>query len=381
MNNHHTIHNLFTAWGRRERQLPPHHEAMKHRVLAGLENLPYEVGTVSHRVPWWSLAFTGLAALTLLINSGWFKGAAPFVEISPAGESRVYTPSTLQPQAPASQKEIMPDYFPRPWPEPNVPITDTREFLKTDYHATIRTRRVGDLTRRVETTVRGFGGRVDSTTNSPRFGFVSFVVPASKFDAFQREVEGLVGPRFLTAAIRAENLLPHKQLIEGQKKQVAETLGEFRADRQKIVADHNRAVLSLQSPLNTITYELVLLRAEQTNDPVRKAQIAAREQELVREQEMLQTRLANENASYTKQLNVLDAKIRETETDLERVNAQDQNLLDTVATVRGTISLNWISIGEVIQLYISPYWISLTLVLAAIISYVLHRRRYRVVIP
>src|SRR3989344_8948463 len=53
---------------------------------------------------------------------------------------------------------MRPDYYPYPYPYPNpdVPITDTREFLKVYYNAAMQTRDVPALTRRVETTVRGY---------------------------------------------------------------------------------------------------------------------------------------------------------------------------------------------------------------------------------
>src|SRR3989344_8448981 len=87
-------------------------------------------------------------------------------------------------------------YYPYPYPNPDVPVTDTREFLKTYYSASMRTRDVPVLTRRVETTVRGYGGRIDQESSSAQYGYVNFALPQSKYDAFRTELEGFVDSRF-----------------------------------------------------------------------------------------------------------------------------------------------------------------------------------------
>lgn len=375
MNNRPDIHRILAAWGKGERRLPPRHEVLKSAVLAAVQSTPSEVPGRPLGLPWLSFAFTGLAVLTLLVSAGGIEKAIPPPDMPVT--TREYGAGTAPGQsslAPSREEERAPGFMPRPWPEPNVPITDTREFLKTDYHALIRTRRVEELTRRIETTARGFGGRVDSMTSSEKFGFVSFAVPASKFEAFRRELEGFVNPRFLNVEIRTENLLPQKQSLEEQKRQAEQMLIEFRVNRQSVTSDHNGIVSALQSQLTAIRGELALLRAEKTDDPARKAEIAVRIQELLRQENRFALRLVNENASYAEKINSLDQMIRNAEMNLKSINTQDQGILDTVATVRGTVSLNWISVREVIELYVSLYWIALFLGLAAVASYLLHRR-------
>ena len=116
-------------------------------------------------------------------------------------------------------KAYYPDSYPYPYYNQGVPATDTREFLKVNYNASMRTRDVQGLTRRVVTTVRGFDGRIDQESSSPEYGSVGFVIPQSKYDAFRDELESLVNSRFLTVNVSSQNLLPQKQSIEEQQKQ------------------------------------------------------------------------------------------------------------------------------------------------------------------
>lgn len=148
-----------------------------------------------------------------------------------------------------SQGMTSPDYY--PYPSPEVPATDTREFLKVRYNAQMRTRDVPGLTRRVETTVRGYDGRVDQQSSSDKYGSVTFAVPQSKFDAFRTELEGLVGSRYLRLSISSQNLLSQKVSIEEQEKQVSTRVAEYKVARQSFISAHTIAVQSLQAKIDT----------------------------------------------------------------------------------------------------------------------------------
>jgi flagellar capping protein FliD len=411
MKNPKDIHSLFASWGAGERQLPGRNEELKKAVLAQMPSEPRVVSMPVYRLPWLSYAFGVLAVITFLVGGAGGTLSTPTVSTMPAdmADSDGSVTLAVAPQLPMMARDaameveadmlvsnqaqtsmapsyaakgggaVMPEYYPRPYPyqDPSVPITDTREFLRTDYNVSIRTREVQELTRRAETTVRGFGGRVDGSSSAEKWGSVSFAVPASKFDAFRDEIESFVGKRFITVETRTENMLPQKQSIEEQRKQIEKNAAELRTQRKNLIASHNSKVSSLQTQINNVSYELTALRSELTADPARRAYIDARIKELVTEQATLQTRLNNENSSYGRQLNEFDARIKDTESGLDWVATQDKNLIDTVATIRGTISFGWISIGDIIQLYISPSWIALLLVAAAIGAALWSRRRSR----
>ena len=261
-----------------------------------------------------------------------------------------------------------------PYPAPNVPATDTRELLKVYYNASMRTRDAQGLTRRVETTVRGYDGRIDQISSSPKSGYVSFVVPASKYDAFRTELESLVGSRFLTTDIQSQNMLPQKQSIEEQQKQADTTLAEYKAARQNLVSAHASTAKSLQARIDADTEELARLRAQTPTYDI-QVQIQAVSDELA----SLKAQLTNENVSYATQLKNADANIKNAQDWQTAVQKQDTALMDDVATVNGTVSIRWISLWEMAQLYLPGYWIPAIFATLAFLSYLWDRRRFGVV--
>jgi hypothetical protein len=257
----------------------------------------------------------------------------------------------------------------------NIPVNDTREFLKTDYHATMRTRDVPKLVRRAETTVRGFGGRIDQISSTEKYGLVGFVVPKSSFNEFRDEIESFVGQRFLKVEISSRNLLSEKQGIEEMQKEAENTLAGLNARREKVIADHNTAVQSLQSQIKGNENEQASLRREVTTDPERQSQITNRLNVLARELVNLKSQLANENSAYTNNLNSIDYQIKNANDNLTRIKNQDKDLLDDVATVNGTIVFSWISLWEIVQLYLPGYWIPAIFTVLAIVAYWWERHR------
>lgn len=245
-----------------------------------------------------------------------------------------------------------PDYYPYPYQNPEVPVTDTREFLKVYYNASLLTRDVPTLTRRVETTVRGFEGRIDNESSSEKSGYVSFALPQVKYDAFRTELESLVNSRFIKINISSQNLLPQKVSIEEQQKQADTVLASYKTARQKIVSTHASVVQSLQTQID-----------EATTSESAKA--------------LLQQQLAKENSAYAGNLNNADANISYAQNWVKGVQTQDATLLANVATVSGTVSIQWISFWDMALLYLPGYWIPSIFAALALLSYWYDRRRAR----
>lgn len=261
-------------------------------------------------------------------------------------------------------------YYPYPYPNPDVPVGDTREFLKVYYNASMQTRDVPALTRRVETTVRGHNGRIDQQSSSSKYGSVSFAVPQNKYDAFRTELESLVGSRFISVNISSQNLLSQKVSIEEQQKQADTSLSDYKTMRQKIVNAHASAASSLQSKIDADTQKLTTLRAQPSTP-----QIVAEIQVVSDNQISLKQQLARENASYAEQLKNVDANIKYAGEWQKAVETQDQTLLDNVATVTGTVSIQWISFWGIVLLYLPGYWIPAIFAMLAILSFMRDRRR------
>lgn len=262
-------------------------------------------------------------------------------------------------------------YYPYPYPNTNVPVNDNREFLQVSYNASMSTRDVRGLTGRVVTTVRGYDGRIDQESSSEKYGYVSFAVPKSKYESFRAELESLVGSRFLTTNISSQNLLSQKVSIEEQQKQADTALADYKTARAKIVSAHTSATAAIQAKINTNTQRLAVLSA-QTQTP----QVLA-EMEMVSNDQLFQKQqLANENSSYKSQLNNADWNIKNAQDWVKGLQTQDQTLLDNVATVTGTISIQWISFPNMILLYLPGYWIPTIFAALAILSFLNDRRRF-----
>ncbi|MFA5954490.1 MAG: hypothetical protein WC817_03090 [Patescibacteria group bacterium] len=260
--------------------------------------------------------------------------------------------------------------YPYPYQNPDVPVTDTRELMKTYYSASMRTRDVQGLTRRVETTVRGYSGRIDQQASSPKYGFISFSVPQSKYDAFRTELESMVGSRFLTVNISSQNLLPQKLSIEEQQTQADKALADYTMAREDITTAHTAAVQSLQSKIDDDEQQLIALRAK-PETPKILAEIQAVSSDLA----LQKRRLDSENALYSTRLKNADRNIKFAEDRQKAVQTQDKTLLDNVATVTGIVSVQWISLWNTVLLYLPGYSIPSIFAVLTIFSVVWDRRK------
>lgn len=372
-----SIHTILAEWGRANHALPPNNDAIKAAILHKVSSEKIE--SPSRRLsqlPWLSFTLTGLAVATLFLIPGTPRVSPLTYSSAPTREQG----TSRDRWAPEENKDAhSPIIYPEPWPSTGTPITDRREFLKTNYNATLRTRKIIDLTQHIQTIIRGFGGRVDASSAATQWGQVAFAVPADRFEPFRREIKSLVPARFIIEAIHADNLLPQKRSIEEQEAYVTKVLTELKAKRESVVTTHTEAIRSLQNRIAVIMKDIARLRAEVTDNPQRKAEIAAEEQRLLRQVRSLEGGVAAENTAHANHIAQIDSKIKSNETMLEGIRTEDTQLIDSVATVEGHISLEWISIGEMIHLYVPLYWIAALFGLGAITALVVHQRRSRLI--
>jgi chromosome segregation ATPase len=256
-----------------------------------------------------------------------------------------------------------------------VSASDTREFQKISYSASMQTRDVQGLTRRAETIIRGHEGRVDNVSSSKQFGSITFVVPQSSYEVFRDEIESLVDPRYLTVSIDSHNLLPQKVGIEQQQSYTQKNLDDLQAQRAKTVTAHASTVRSLQSKITANKARQAELRAEVASDVNRQNEIDATLSQLSSEQDGLLARLSSENSQYAGQIASFDQQIKWAQDSLAGIKKQDKDLLDNVATVDGTLTFKWISIREIIQSYLPGYSVTFILGILTLISYYFERRR------
>ncbi len=310
-----------------------------------------KLGFLPEYVSWLTIVLAIIAIVTFFIVSNPSVGYPVPMGVRESSSGKAVPMMDGNVSAPSAGM-MRPDYYPYPYPYPNpeVPVTDTREFLKIYYSASMQTRDVPTLTRRVETTVRGYDGRIDNESSAQMYGYVSFALPQAKYDAFRAELEGLVGSRFLKVNISSQNLLSQKVSIEEQQKQADKTLADYKIARQKIVSAHASAVQSLQTKIDATTA---------TSS----------------ERASLEQQLAIENESYARNLSNADANIKYAQDWVKGVQTQDATLLANVATVTGTVSIQWISFWDMALLYLPGYWIPTIFAILAILSFTSDRRR------
>jgi hypothetical protein len=317
-----------------------------------------KLGFLPGYVSWLTIAFALLAIITFFAISNPSVQYATRMGFGGGGVMEYSDTKAIPPNAGggvqmmdvgvASNRIMSPGYY--PYPNPEVPVTDTRELLKIYYNASMQTRDVPALTRRVETTVRGFDGRIDNESSAEKYGYVSFALPQIKYEAFRTEIESLVGSRFLKVNISSQNLLSQKVSIEEQQKQADSALADYKTARQKLVSAHTSAVQALQAQIDD-------------------TKMTENERLLLREQ------LAEENTTYTRNLSNADANIKYAQDWVKGVQTQDSTLLANVATVNGTVSISWISFWEMAQLYLPNYWIPFIFATLAGTSFFFDRRR------
>ena len=334
----------------------------------------------ARRFPWLTVILAILAIITLIAGSEKGGGVVPMMMLEgfgigggsseQTGGSPAIGDMAVQGTVSSASR---PDYY---YGNGDVPITDTREFLKTDYNATLRTRDVQGLVRKTETIVRGHDGRIDNTSSSEKYGYVQFAIPESAFEQFRDEIEQLVGPKFLSISISQQNMLPQKISIEEQQAQTENTVESLKTQKQKLIADHNYSIGTYERQMGRNETAIVELMSESTNDPARQAEIDSQIKEFQQQNSVFESRIASEKAAHNSKLSSLDAQIKSANLALQAVKTQDQELLDTVATVRGAINFQWISLWEIAHLYLPGLWIPGIIATLAALAFTYERRLY-----
>ncbi len=289
------------------------------------------------------------AVIILIIVGLWLAYQKPRYEILPImmgggyGVSDSVSSPASSPGAPMMEKVgtmIYPDYY-----RQNPDITDTRQFLKTNYSADIKTRDVKDMIRDIKGIVRDVGGRIDSIQESEKYSYIGFAVPKSQFDAFRDEIESLTYKKLTIINISSENLLGQKQSIEEQMQYATSTLADLQKQKTALAARHNQTLASLNAELAAL----------QNQVPYPTEQALA-----------IQQNIDSENKSYNSQNQNLTNSINQYKALITGIEKQDTQFANNIETVSGYISVNWISYWRVIKIF-SPIHPSIILIVLAIV--------------
>lgn len=405
MNQNNSIQNLLSEWGKSQR-LTRNDQTIKNSVL---NSLP--VNTSSQPPPsrtkklWLPLgaittAIFVIVAYGLTMNSARYSSHPNDTYNYSVGEesknkglsseSRNLNPSADKKPSSSALEQAAPsveshgsnnsdDVFyptPPPYGEAEIPVTDTRQFLKTDYSSTVKTRHAQEITSRIQTMVRGYDGRIDSANSSEKQGYIEFVIPTEKLESFRIELKQLVDARFTLEQTYTENLLPQKQVIEESMESSKARLTELTAQRDQLTASHNQTVASLESKISASNRKVANFQAQWNKAsaeerPALESQISQTQ----KDRASLNNQLTNENNNFSYKLSGLNTQIDVVEKNIKSIEKQDTELLNTVATVKGNITVTGINIWQFIGFYLPDYWLAYILLIAVISAYLIYRNR------
>jgi hypothetical protein len=275
-----------------------------------------------------------------------------------------------------SSRSKLSDYMPSSkYGNNQASISDTREFLKTDYNASIQTRDVNKVVRFVENAIKGADGRVDNISSSEKYGNIKFVVAKSEFEDFRSEVEVLVHAKLYTENISSENLLTQKQGIEEDQGNIVNSLENWTAQRDALVIKHNLTVANINKDLTRISKELVSIRANMKTekDSILLASLYNQEATLMSQETIQKKNLASENSNYSIQKQNLDNLINNENNNLTNINKIDSQFMDNVETVNGYVVVRWINLWEMAKIF-SPIHPIFVIIIVLIILWASFRK-------
>ncbi|NVN97178.1 hypothetical protein HXX01_03025 [Candidatus Nomurabacteria bacterium] len=258
----------------------------------------------------------------------------------------------------------------------NPSITDTREFLKTSYNSTLKTRDVSGVTTQVKNTIKAADGRVDNFYSSEKYGRISFVVAKSKFEAFKNEIEGIVHKKLYTESISSENLLGEKQGIEGQLSDANQSLDSLISQRTELTNSHNKTSSSLSKDLDRINGELSKLSDNMLVEKNAQTLISLQNQKTLLNGQYAdeKQKLIEENKNYVVTKQNLDQMISGESGSIKNIKKQDGQFTDNIETVNGYIVIEWCSFWEMATIF-SPVHPTLVIIILIIVSIIGFRKR------
>ena len=286
----------------------------------------------------------------------------------------------MAPSIPSSQNErtnsaVNPDNY---LPLGGAPtIQDTREFMKTNYGADIKTRNVRESMRDVKGVIRDASGRIDQISENEKNGYVSFVVPKTNFDKFKDDIESITNEKLITEDISSQNLLQQKQGIEGAQKIVDGNLASLKKQNETLVANHNKKAKELKSAIDTMQGKLDQLNflVTKITDQVQKTTLTDQAGSFQDNIDLMKQQLATENANYSANSKNLKIQIDTAVAQGEGVKQADTDFTDNIETVSGYISIRWISLWELAKIFSPIHPTIIVLVIIAIVWYVLRKKR------
>ena len=263
----------------------------------------------------------------------------------------------------------------------NGSIADTREFMKVSYSGNIKTRDVKDTARDVRGIIRDMDGRVDSENVSEKYGYINFVIPKSNFDDFRDEIESITHKKLYTENTSSQNLLNQKQNIEQQNSQANTTLSQLQQSQTDLTKKHNQTLASLKNELTTSQKKIIDVRNQiAATDPPASGDspyLSELNKQLtiyLSEESQTKQKISTENANYQNQNKSLSEQISNTKNTIKDISTQDKQFTENVETVNGSVSIQWISIWQLTQIFSPIHPVLIIAILLIVIWYILRKK-------
>lgn len=370
---HSELQKTLASWGKNKQTPAPSSNEIKKNILA---MLPTQTTTRYFKRGWLAgFAVAGIALLIIFVNHAsntrYDTSTASIYQESriaagfptekptslaeeelgiqygqPTGLSAAATPGWIKTVAPLFDETEKSD---------EIPANDAREYLKTGYTASAETRNVTRLTLQLETLVRGHGGRIDSFSSNNRYGDITFVLPKQSLEAFRRELVGLVPERFLNETIQAQNLLPQKNNLDDEQASSEAELKSAQDAEADLIKTHTQTIGNLQAQINTHTKSIQVLSRATAPTPEEATRIAASITAHNQSIAYLRQQLIKENNDFALKQSDSEETITYLQSELASLKKQNTQLIDSVETIQGSISISWISLGEFLEAYL-PYF-------------------------
>ena len=255
-------------------------------------------------------------------------------------------------------------------------ISDTREFLKTNYSATIKTRNVASMIRDVKNAVAGADGRIDNLYSSEKRGNIGFVIAKSEFESFRSEIESLTYAKLYTENVSSQNLLTQKQRIEEQTSNVLSSLADLQEQKEDLNLSHTQSVMAINKEIARIQTELVAVRLNIANETDSSVIVLLRDQEnsLLGQEAIQRQKLNTENVNYSAKSKNLQNLIDNKNDNLTKISERDDQFMDNIETVSGSVSVNWVSLWQLSKIY-SPVHPAFIIIVLVVIAWIFLRRK------
>ena len=262
-------------------------------------------------------------------------------------------------------------------------IKDTREFIKKSFNATLKTREVENTSKKVEVLIKGMDGRIDSSSISEQYGNISFVIPKSNLDDFETQLRTYTNAKFYSQQVSSQNLLNEKQNLESNQGETKNSITTLTTQQKQAENDYASASKVIKTEINTKNNQLTALKnsilkketdLSNATSTIIQADISNQlvilrqtEQNLIQNIQIAKSNLDNLTNTFKSQMSNLGFSLVQQNNTLANLATQEDAFFNKVETVDGYISINYVSIWEILDIYSPINPIIILLVLAFIV--------------